>query len=100
MHPQIRKFPNLKFYNGVLRDDPNILKRKSPLNNLMPYLVFNLDVKFVNGEEYQNKYEIACIIKLLRVLHLQLKDSSVTVGIITPYNNQKQAIMNELKKET
>ncbi|KAF5294950.1 hypothetical protein FQR65_LT10663 [Abscondita terminalis] len=102
MHPEISQFPNTTFYNGKLSDSSCVKKRKSIFNSIQPYLVFNFDMETImNSQEYSNKAEIICVLKLLNVLNKKYKKSNkFSVGVITPYNNQKSRINDELRGKT
>ncbi|KAF2886144.1 hypothetical protein ILUMI_20029 [Ignelater luminosus] len=99
MHPEICKFPNKTYYGGKLQNAPILQERDSKLKILKPYLVFNLKTDLNNSQEYSNKTEVACITKLLNAIEMNFRSSDTfSVGIITPYNDQKERIKAELKE--
>lgn len=97
MHPEISVFPNNEFYRGELKDSDSCVLRKA-LSKLLPYHVFNLNLKY-NQENIlnTNKEEIGCVEKLIEVINSivprTIDSQRVTVGIITPYNSQKTALI-------
>ncbi|KAI4470494.1 dna2/nam7 helicase family [Holotrichia oblita] len=97
MHPEISVFPNNEFYQGELKDSESCILRKD-LSKLLPYHVFNLNLKY-NQESIQNtnKEEIGCVEKLIEAIDSIVTRKShsqrLTVGIITPYNSQKAALV-------
>ncbi|XP_066250848.1 probable helicase senataxin isoform X2 [Euwallacea similis] len=95
MHPEICSFPNKKFYNGLLRTVA-IPSNKLP-EEIQPYLVFNCE-KMCQGDDYTNMDEVVLIKKLLSTI-FDVVNSSVkySVGIITPYNAQKDLINNNIE---
>ncbi|KAK4876515.1 hypothetical protein RN001_009021, partial [Aquatica leii] len=99
MHPEISRFPNTVFYNGKLTNSNSVKMRKSIFSSLKPYLVFNFDMEAImNSQEYSNKAEILCVLKLLNALNQKLASSSnFSIGIITPYNHQRTKIREELE---
>ncbi|XP_066142155.1 probable helicase senataxin isoform X2 [Euwallacea fornicatus] len=95
MHPEICSFPNKKFYNGLLR---TVAKPSNKLpEEIQPYLVFNCE-KISQGDDYTNMDEVVLIKKLLSTI-FDMVNSSVkySVGIITPYNAQKDLIYNNIE---
>uniref|UniRef100_A0A1Y1LQK1 FHA domain-containing protein n=4 Tax=Photinus pyralis TaxID=7054 RepID=A0A1Y1LQK1_PHOPY len=98
MNPEISAFPNKHFYGGRLQDSESVSKRTNIFKNLRPYIVFNLDMdSIVNSQEYVSKPETYCIIKLLNVITKYYKHD-YSIGIVTPYNNQKAVINMHLEK--
>lgn len=101
MHPKICHFPNAMYYDGKLTNSTNVLSRKSCLDILQPYLIFSLSAHFSLSQEYANRSEADCVIRLLNAimdLIANQKDlKSCSIGIVTPYNNQKGGITDKLK---
>lgn len=96
MHPEICKYPNHAFYLNLLKNS-STYKRKPGLEVLKPYIVFNLHVR--DNCNYLNEDEISCVENLMRsILDLINKTRQFSVGIITPYNNQKDAIFERIRK--
>ncbi|KAK5642264.1 hypothetical protein RI129_008431 [Pyrocoelia pectoralis] len=97
MHPEISQFPNRTFYNGRLQDSDSVKTRPSIFKNLRPYVVFNFDMEsIIMSQEYVNKPETFCVIKILNVITKRYTNN-YSIGIVTPYNNQKSEITRHLK---
>lgn len=97
MHPDISLFPNNTFYNGELKNSNNYRRRKD-LCKILPYYVLNLNLKHnQQNEQNINKEEIQCVERLINAISSIIIDKTrpeqVSVGIITPYNTQKDALI-------
>lgn len=99
MHPKICHFPNVTFYNGKLTNSSEVVCRKSFLDVLAPYLIFSVSDTFKLTQEYVNRTEMDCVIRLLEAILtiIVIQKHSCSIGIVTPYNNQKGAIYEKLK---
>lgn len=115
MHPEICDFPNKHFYEGKLRLGGlgflgggwnvekcwNFRTSANPSNKLpseiRPYMVFNCE-KLSHSEDYTNMDEVILIKKLLKTIFDKLdRNNSYTVGIITPYNAQKDLLVSHIR---
>lgn len=65
-------------------------------SDIRPYLVFNCE-KTNHSDDYRNMDEVILIKKLLRTIYDMLdRNNSYTVGIITPYNAQKDLLVSHI----
>lgn len=98
MHPEILTYPNQQYYGGTLNSTFTYSK---PLQPLKPFLMFSLNVPYNSHrkqEMYKNADEVCFIHKLIEALvDIIPHDLNVTIGIITPYQNQRVAIRSILK---
>ncbi|XP_060519911.1 uncharacterized protein LOC132698076 isoform X2 [Cylas formicarius] len=96
MHPEICSFPNRAFYGGKLISVPNH-SNKLP-SDIRPYLVFNIATEKSNDiSDYINLDEVHFIKMLLSTLLNRLnKDKQFSIGVISPYNAQKDIINRNL----
>ncbi|CAL1534955.1 unnamed protein product [Lymnaea stagnalis] len=101
MNPEVLALPNNLFYDGKLKTDDSVLSRKS---FLAPYLVFDIQggKESSNERSLSNVPEAECTASLCSVVMEVLKESPSTVhkrvGVICPYADQKQTILNHLRK--
>lgn len=97
MAPLIRTFPSARFYHSRLVDADSILTRPIPdfLNNFSKRCVLFIDVSFgreeKRGDSYYNEEEAKVASLLIRCLI----DQSVSLGLITPYQGQRRAIIRD-----
>eukprot|EP00210_Caulerpa_lentillifera_P002220 g2133.t1 len=119
MHPLIRSFPSMFFYNNVLEDGDNIKENEHESfydhDLLKPYVVFDVPTGFherQGGGSLQNQVEADLAVALFRELRDFLiqkqnqaeKDGSpkpkpVRVGVLTPYRSQTQCLTNTFTKK-
>ncbi|TRY95053.1 hypothetical protein DNTS_004687 [Danionella cerebrum] len=96
MHPDICAFPSKHIYNSALQSDCETARiRCSATWPFKPYKVF--DVKdgreARDGDSFINPREVTLVVLLLKML---CKEQTVKVGVITPYNAQKQQILEAI----
>ncbi|MCJ8741079.1 hypothetical protein PDJAM_G00066540 [Pangasius djambal] len=107
MHPHICKFPSEYIYgNGLDTDRETAQKLSSSSWPFEPYTVFDV----TDGKEskerdsFSNLKEVKLVVLLFKLLAERLvsrkEKQPIRVGIITPYNAQKQRILQALEKET
>lgn len=86
MHAEICRFPNYQFYGGKLQT-PAMLCRDNSI--FYPYRIFSLvlPVHQMISNEYLNKPEANFVLMLANII---LRNSKMSVGIITSYTVQKQ----------
>lgn len=90
MHPEICKFPNSYFYNNKLITATETIDHQFPIQ---PYTVINLD-SFQNASrshDVKNKDEAVFIASMIKEIRM-LTNVDYTIGVITPYQSQKDAI--------
>ncbi|KAL2629325.1 hypothetical protein R1flu_014011 [Riccia fluitans] len=106
MHPAICCFPNREFYEGCLEDDITVISdmyRKPYQNQYGPYCFINV----ADGKEQRGKNESSCsnlvevevLCFLLTKLQAACEDHGIpctSVGIITPYASQVDALSRKL----
>lgn len=99
MHPEICKFPNTEYYDNKLVSAH--FEYYKPLHKLSPFLMFSLNMSqsnHKNEEMYRNGNETNFVKKLIDVLINNIpKAVEVSIGVITPYQNQRSAILDMLK---
>lgn len=97
MHPEISAFPSAAFYDGRLRDGPNMGSlRKAPWHqseHLGPYRFFDvqgLHQGAAKGHSLINVAEVRVAMQLYERLVTDFRDCDFVgrVGIITPYKGQ------------
>ena len=110
MDPKIREFPSRYFYGDILKDGDNVIQR-SKNNSLRDILKINIgSVCFFNGGDnwesrkntgYVNESEANNTVNFLFQLLSEIIQSqmSLSIGIVTPYNEQKKIIENKMKCE-
>lgn len=102
MHPEICKFPNAQYYANKL-ESANFKYRK-PLHKLSPFILFSLNASQLaqkSREVYRNCNEASFIKKLVEVLISVIpRTTDVSIGVVTPYQNQRSAIIDMLKSAT
>ncbi|XP_059178702.1 uncharacterized protein LOC131957891 [Physella acuta] len=104
MHPEILSLPNNLFYDGKLQNDISVQNRKSVLS---PYLVFDIhggkeSLRVGGDRSLANVPEAVCtaelcliVIKALKITKDHVRDR---IGVICPYAEQKQTILECLRK--
>lgn len=97
MHPEISAFPSTAFYDGKLRDGPDMAPlRARPWHNselLTPYRFFDvqgLHQSAAKGHSLINVAELQVAMQLYERLVSDFRDVDFTgkIGIITPYKGQ------------
>ncbi|KAM0057421.1 putative P-loop containing nucleoside triphosphate hydrolase, DNA2/NAM7 helicase, helicase [Helianthus debilis subsp. tardiflorus] len=109
MHPSISQFPNAEFYNGQILDGPNVMdiaREKRFLKEHMygSYSFINVESayeEFDNKKSTKNMVEVVVIAEIITHLFKESvsKKQKVTVGCISPYTAQVDAIEKKLGKE-
>uniref|UniRef100_A0A061SGN7 Senataxin n=1 Tax=Tetraselmis sp. GSL018 TaxID=582737 RepID=A0A061SGN7_9CHLO len=108
MHPEIRHFPSDHFYEGKLQDGDCILQRADPPfyshSLLKPYIFFDVDQGRelrMGGRSLSNQAEADLAAALYVSLQKTLKElewsEPVSVGVITPYREQRNCLKKTFK---
>lgn len=104
MHPQICHFPSANFYDGKLTSSKKLNKIRD--FKLKPYIVFDVTDTLEDRSDPTNKHnklEADFVIRLLSLIDqiLTAPDSKhmFSVGVITPYNGQKNHLIDKLAKQ-
>ncbi|KAF4076992.1 hypothetical protein AMELA_G00203080 [Ameiurus melas] len=107
MHPVICEFPSKYIYNNDLKSDGETARKLlSSSWPFEPYRVFDvIDGKErKEGDSFSNLKEVNLVLLLLKLLgekHATRKEKQqIRIGIITPYNAQKQRLLQALKNDT
>lgn len=108
MHPAISKFPSAEFYNGRLKDGPDVetlnIRPWHQVAPLAPYRFFDI----VTGKEsqnsksmsYVNMEEIRVAIELVEDLmnrYEKTVDFSGKIGVISPYKEQAMTMRRQFR---
>ncbi|KAI3813724.1 hypothetical protein L1987_18455 [Smallanthus sonchifolius] len=109
MHPSISQFPNAEFYNRQILDGPNVIDKardKRFLQEAMygSYSFINVDSakeELDKNNSTKNMVEVAVIAQIVANLFKESisKKQKVTVGCISPYKAQVDAIQEKLGKK-
>ncbi|CAG9853655.1 unnamed protein product [Phyllotreta striolata] len=95
MKQEICNYPNRAFYGGKLKTSHTCRNPIIPL--LKPYMLFSL-TQVSNNDEYTNLEEVNLIKTILETLKNTVKEECrYSIGIITPYNAQKDLIIQDVK---
>ena len=115
MHPDIREWPSVTFYDNKLKDGSNIQRDIEPFGKshgkdprLGPYAFFDVyhgREEFIqNGKTYVNPTELDFILRLLDFMSFKFyerkeqKKWDNNVGIVTPYRGQVNALRKAIQK--
>ena len=110
MHPQICSFPSSQFYDGKLVSSPKVVKSRD--FKLKPYILFDVTDTSENRSNPTNKYnelEANFVVRLVTLIDEILTPSKssesnphriYSIGVITPYNGQKNHLLNKIEKKT
>ena len=90
----IVKWPNFYFYDNILRS--SVLENYNTI--LKPYLMLNLDAK-QSEHKFVNVEEATFVINLVGAIIsiVSCATDPINIGIITPYNDQKNLIQQCLE---
>ncbi|KAF3432418.1 hypothetical protein FNV43_RR27158 [Rhamnella rubrinervis] len=110
MHPSISFFPNLKFYQNQILDEP-VVRKKSYERHFLSgsmygtYSFINViggrEEKDDDGLSRRNMVEVAIVLKILRNLYKAWigSDHRLSIGVVSPYAAQVDAILDKLGKK-
>ncbi|XDV38190.1 hypothetical protein PO909_007653 [Leuciscus waleckii] len=97
MHPDICEFPSKYIYNSALMNDCETAQKRCSFSwPFKPYKVFDVTDgrEMKERDSFFNPKEVSLVLLLLKLLG---EKQSVRVGVITPYNAQKQRILNAVR---
>ncbi|CAL8088461.1 unnamed protein product [Prunus armeniaca] len=107
MHPSISRFPKQEFYNNQILDGPNVsevIYEKSFIEGRMygPYSFINVangKEEFDLGHSLKNMVEVAVVYEIVSSLYKEFTRTKkkVSVGVISPYKAQVNAIQLRLR---
>jgi senataxin len=100
MAPLIRHFPSVHFYQDRLLDAPLIASRSLP-PDLLPFAsrsVLFLDAKLGEEMKQGDSHCNPCEARVVSALIARLLRRDIQVGVITPYQAQRRAIVRECQK--
>ncbi|XP_062333403.1 probable helicase senataxin [Osmerus eperlanus] len=114
MHPDICEFPSKHIYNKMLITDSATGEERCAAGwPFQPYLLFDVvdGQELKDRESFCNEKEARLVLLLLRLMNghvmaavkkqagVQLDKKQVKVGVITPYNGQKERVRREMSRE-
>ena len=101
MHPSISRFPGRRFYDGALKDAPNLATRNAApwhaQKILSPYVFYDVHdgVALEQASSWSNDLEAQLALHIVRHLLDNYSEEHVSpqsIGVISPYNAQVRAI--------
>ncbi|KAL0965166.1 hypothetical protein UPYG_G00277630 [Umbra pygmaea] len=98
MHPDICEFPSKYIYNKDLKTDNETAARRVNFEwPFQPYQVFDVNdgQELKEKDSFSNLKEVQLVLILLKLI---AETRQVRVGVITPYNAQKDRIKGEIAK--
>nr|CAD7400123.1 unnamed protein product [Timema cristinae] len=97
MHPEICCWPNYYFYEGRLTCAPFLHHQR--ITPLKPYLVLSLEYRQGLSRGHSNDGEADFVVEVASIALNTVSQHKLSVGIITPYNQQKETIQNKLREK-
>ncbi|KAL4617413.1 putative helicase senataxin [Arapaima gigas] len=99
MHPDICEFPSKYIYNRALVTDGETAQKRCAVSwPFQPYRLFDVtdgrEVK--DGDSFYNQKEVNLVLLMLRLI---AEKQNTRVGVITPYNAQKQRLLGAIRAE-
>ncbi len=106
MHPMIRYWPSIQFYQNRIMDGPNIVRRLSPFSTLnskihQPYSFIQTNgQESAEGTSFCNQAESNLIAKYISFLSARHKiDPKTQIGIISFYSGQVRLLQQQIPKQ-
>uniref|UniRef100_UPI00398F70DA probable helicase senataxin isoform X2 n=1 Tax=Pristiophorus japonicus TaxID=55135 RepID=UPI00398F70DA len=102
MHPDICLFPSKYIYGNMLKTDEQVeMQRCSPTWAFQSYMLFDVIDGYECREKdsYTNPQEMKLVIAIISMIAEKQKGICRNIGVITPYNAQKQGIINQIEQE-
>ncbi|XP_078282033.1 putative helicase senataxin [Rhinoraja longicauda] len=102
MHPDICLFPSKYIYGNRLKTDENVeMERCRPIWLFQSYMLFDVTDGFECREKdsYTNPQEMKLVVALINMIAEKQNGTCRNIGVITPYNAQKQGIINQFAQE-
>lgn len=102
MHPDICLFPSKYIYGNMLETDKKVeMERCRPNWPFQSYMLFDVTDGFECREKdsYTNPQEIKLVVALMSMIAEKQNGTCRNIGVITPYNAQKQGIINQIDQE-
>ncbi|CAL4975998.1 unnamed protein product [Urochloa decumbens] len=106
MNPCISLFPNARFYDGMIIDSSNV---RSPTYSKyyldLPFgtytflnIVDGKEEKEFSGSSWRNMVEVAVVLQLIQSIFKSWQNNTgkITIGVVSPYNYQVNAIKAKL----
>ncbi|XP_059849764.1 probable helicase senataxin isoform X1 [Hypanus sabinus] len=102
MHPDICLFPSKYIYSNKLKTDANVEVERCRLSwPFQSYMLFDVTDGYERRDKdsYANPQEVKLVMALISMIAEKHKGSCRKLGVITPYNAQKQEIINQIEHE-
>ncbi|XP_072344694.1 probable helicase senataxin isoform X2 [Scyliorhinus torazame] len=102
MHPDICLFPSKYIYGSLLKTDEKVeMQRCSPSWPFQSYMLFDVTdgYEYRERDSYFNTQEVKLVIALISMIAEKQKGNFRNIGVITPYNAQKQKIIRQIQQE-
>ncbi|KAG8227625.1 hypothetical protein J437_LFUL004237, partial [Ladona fulva] len=98
MHPEICHWPNVYVYNGILETPPELeMERMSPF---LPFVVISLEFDQNDPNQLLNCNEAELVSKLFFAMAEKAEKRGYSIGVITPYQKQRNAIEAALSRRS
>ncbi|XP_046396378.1 probable helicase senataxin isoform X2 [Ischnura elegans] len=96
MHPEICHWPNMHVYQGILKTpDDLVMERQSPF---LPFVILSLEFDQNDPNQLLNDSEADLVSKLFFAMSEKTEKRRYSIGVITPYQRQKDAIEGAIMK--
>ncbi|XP_069743147.1 probable helicase senataxin isoform X2 [Narcine bancroftii] len=102
MHPDICFFPSKYIYGNMLKTDKKVEMERCQLNwPFQSYMLFDVidGCEHKEKDSYTNPQEVKLVIALIHMIAEKQKGFCRNIGVITPYNAQKEEIIKQIEQE-